>query len=399
MFFDGIKPALKNCCGCSACKQICPKDAISWTKTDDGFCIPEVNLAKCINCGLCEKVCPMVHSDMTLSSKIGEPYAAVNKNTDQLLSSSSGGIFSLIAEYILKNNGIVYGASFDENMQLKHIGIRRVENLYVLQGSKYLQSNNNDVYTDIRNELNKGIIVYYVGTGCQVAGLKLFLRKDYPNLFTSDILCHGVPPQMVFDSVIKYLEDKYKGKVIEYKFRDKSVWGWSCSSSCCVKKGNSIKYVGFDEIQDGYFNAFIKAENYREACYVCPFARDRRSGDITLGDFWGVERYVNIPDVGKGVSAIIINTEKGKKVVEDLSKSMLLIPSKLSDISEINKTLISPTPRPDSRDTFFEKFEKNPVDTITSYSRLTPKKHMVYLLKKNKFSSWIIKKIKATLRK
>ena len=400
MFFDGLRPAEEKCCGCTACKQICPKAAISWTQNNEGFSLPEVDLSKCIECGLCEKVCPMVHSEKTLPSFPGDAFGAVNKNPIQLKASSSGGIFSLIAEYLFNNNGIVYGASFDENMQLRHIGIRRAEELYLLQGSKYLQSQNNDVYSEIRTELNKGTLVYYVGTGCQVAGLRLFLRKDYPNLLTSDILCHGTPSQKVFDGVIEYLESKYKGKVVAYKFRDKSVWGWSCnSSSSRVKKGNKVTYIGFDEIQDGYFNAFIQAENYREACYVCPFAKDRRAGDITLGDFWGVEKYYSVPDISKGVSAIMVNSEKGEMVLSEIRQKVQLYPCQLSEISEINRTLIRPTLRPEGRNTFFEKFQKNPTATLQSYSRLTSKKHLVYMLKKNPISSWAIKQIKKAIKR
>lgn len=399
MFFNGFKPSPKKCCGCTACKEVCPKNAISWIVDDCGFSFPEVNSDKCIECGLCEKVCPMVHADKILPNTEGESFAAVNKDTPELKASSSGGIFSVIARYVLDNGGVVYGAAFDEKMQLSHIEIERPDYLSRLQGSKYLQSQNGNVYSDIKRHLNEGRQVYYVGTGCQVAGLKLFLRKEYSNLITSDILCHGVPPQKVFDAVIDYLQKHYNGKVIRYLFRDKSVWGWSCSSSCIIKKESNLRYVGFDPVQNGYFNAFIKAENYRESCYVCPYARRQRSGDITLADFWGVEKYINIPNIRSGVSAIMVNTDKGQGILSHIKKEINLYNANLDDIKVINKTLIAPTPRPTERDVFFKSFQSNPIEFLKSFSTLGLKKHFVYLLKRNPVTSRIIAELKQLIKR
>ncbi len=399
MFFNGLTPAPEKCCGCSACVQICPKQAISWSKNDEGFNYPTVDPDKCIECGLCEKVCPMQHPDEVLPHRIGDAFGAVNLNSEELKASSSGGVFSAIADYVFGQGGIIYGAAFDKDFQLGHIGISSQQDLSLLQGSKYIQSQNRDVYKKIRTNLIQGKLVYYVGTGCQVAGLKLFLRKHYDNLITSDILCHGTPPQEVFDVVIKDLENRYNGKVATYKFRDKRVWGWSCSSSATIKKNNTLKYVGFDPILDGYFNAFIKADNYRESCYVCPFAQSKRSGDITLADFWGVEKYLPQLNARAGVSAIFINTAKGKEIINKISANLALYPAQLKDIQVINKTLVAPTPRPQARDVFFNRFQENPSAVLKSYSRLTSKKHLVYLLKKNPFTSSLITLLKKIVHK
>lgn len=399
MFFNALTPKKENCCGCSACIQICPKSALSWRKDDEGFLYPGLDPEACIECGACEKVCPMVHSDKAVSGKTGTAYAAVNDNLPELMKSSSGGIFSIIANHVLSKGGIVYGAAFDDAMQLHHIAVEKKEELPRLRGSKYLQSQNEDVYTQIRKQLNEGRLVYYVGVGCQVAGLRVFLRRDYENLITSDILCHGVPPQSVFDEVVKYLEKKYDGEVVSYDFRDKKVWGWSTSSSSCVESKGKTKYHGYEDIQSGYFKAFIKAENYRESCYRCPFARSERCGDITLGDFWGVEKYLKIPNVRNGVSAIFINTAKGESLLKDIEKEMTLYPADIKDIAVINKTLTAPTPRPAGRDSFFEKFKENPAGTLLSYSSNRPKKHLVYMLLKNPVTSFVISKIKKLLKK
>lgn len=400
MFFKGITPNADHCCGCSACLQICPKDAISWIKDDNGFSFPKVNPDECIECGLCEKVCPFVNVDKVVFNKDADVYAAVSKNKDELSHSSSGGVFSAVADYILSQGGLVYGAAFDSRMQLCHIGISQKQDLYRLQGSKYLQSQNLNVYSEIKDNLNKGKLVYYVGTGCQVAGLKLFLRKEYANLLTSDILCHGTPPQRVFDAVVADLEKRYKGKVQKYLFRDKSVWGWSCSSSSSsIKVGNKIRYVGYDDIQDGYFNAFIQAANYRESCYVCPYAQRGRCGDITLADFWGVEKHIDIPNIRNGVSAIMINSPKGDEVLRTIGDKLKLYVSDIDDVQVINRTLIAPTPRPDSRDEFFLRFDADSDGTLKSFSSLKPKKHIVYLLKRNRFTSYLIKCLNRILKR
>lgn len=391
MFFDGLQPLSKKCCGCNSCVNICPKEAIVSTIDDEGFIIPQLNLDKCIDCGLCEKVCPMLHSNRAVSASEGVAYAAVNKQNLDLLKSSSGGIFSAIATYIISNGGIVYGAAFNKDMQLCHIGIEDLNSLKQLQGSKYLQSSLGRVFQEIRKHLERQRFVYFTGTGCQVAALKLFLQKEYENLITSDILCHGTPPQSVFNKTIEMLEEKYQGKVVNYLFRDKHYWGWSCSSSSSIASHNKIKYIGYDQIMDAYFNAFIKSVMYRESCYVCPYAQSHRAGDISLADYWGVENYINIPNIRDGVSAILINTIKGQNLIDCIKSNINLYPAKIANISVINKTLISPTPRPYERSDFFSKFKQNPIGTINSFAQPNAKRHFIYLLKRYPITAFLIK--------
>lgn len=399
MFFNGIRPDAEKCCGCEGCKSICPKSAIKITESIDGFILPEVNPELCIECGLCEKVCPMYHAGIAISSTAGEAYAAVNKNDAELSQSSSGGIFSLVADYVLDEGGFVAGASFDRSLTLHHVVTEDRNDISNLRGSKYLQSRIGDTFTTINRILNTGKLVYFVGTGCQVAGLKLFLRKDYENLITSDILCHGVPPQSVFDAVIKAVEAKYNGKVEKYSFRDKSVWGWSCSSSSHINIESKLKYLGNEPIQRAYFNAFIKADNYRESCYVCPYAQSNRSGDITLGDFWGVEKYLPIKDIRKGVSAILVNTPKGQQLLDRIKGKLNLYRTSISDIEQINRTLVEPTPRPVAREQFFKKFHENPEKTLMGYYKPNRKYNLVYALKRNPVTAKTIILVKKILKK
>ena len=365
----------------------------------EGFILPKVDPSLCIECGLCEKVCPMYHADKTVSSIEGIAYAAVNKNEAELSQSSSGGVFSLIADYVLDNGGFVSGASFDDTLTLTHIVTDQRDNMQKLRGSKYLQSRIEDTYINIRNILNAGKLVYFVGTGCQVAGLKLFLRKDYENLITSDILCHGVPPQSVFDEMIRIVEAKYNGKIEKYSFRDKSVWGWSCSSSSSIDTGSGLKYLGNEPLQQAYFNAFIRADNYRESCYVCPYAQGKRAGDITLGDFWGVEKYLPIKDIRKGVSAILVNTGKGDQLLSGIKDNLNLLRASLRDIEQINRTLVEPTPRPSGRNIFFKKFKENPEGTLMGYYKPNKKRDLIYTLKRNSITAAIIVFVKKILKR
>ena len=399
MFFKGTMPKQENCCGCEACRSICPKSAISMTEDKDRFILPRVDAKLCIECGLCEKVCPMYHSHNAVSVPEGSAYAAVSKNTIELSQSSSGGVFSLIADLILSKSGFIAGASFDNTLTLRHIVTDNHEDLSRLRGSKYLQSRIGNTYADIRNILNTNKSVYFVGTGCQVAGLKLFLRKDYPNLITSDILCHGVPPQSVFNEMIKAVEAKYQGRIEKYSFRDKSVWGWSCSSSSNIKIGSKLTYLGNEPLQQAYFNAFIKADNYRESCYVCPYAQRNRAGDITLGDFWGVEKYVSVKNIGNGVSAILVNTEKGERLLNQIKDKMDLYPASINYIEKINRTLVEPTSRPEARDIFFKKFKENPENTLMGYYKPSKKHDLVYSIKRNTVTAKMIVLAKKLLKR
>lgn len=384
MFFqNNISPSKSDCCGCSACEQICSHNAIRMKEDEEGFIYPIVDYSLCTECSLCEKVCPMLHGNSVKSKTENiEAYAAINRDHNTLLQSSSGGIFSAIGTYILENGGIVYGAAFDDNMQLYHIGIEEISSLTKLRGSKYLQSHNNNIYTEIKEQLKNGRWVYYTGTGCQVAGLKCFLRKSYPTLVTSDLICHGTPSHKVFDFIISQIEHKYKGKVIKYSFRDKSVNGWSCSSSCNMRIKNGIKYIGYDPIMKSYFNAFISGVMNRKACYNCPFTTSARTGDITLADYWGIKKYHNISNVYDGVSAILVNTEKGKELLKEIKMNVTLINTRIEWIADENRNLVKAETQPALRDTFYQQLSIDPVSLMNRFQQNRFKSFTIYHIKK-----------------
>ena len=343
MYFKTL--AKSECCACTACEQACPVNAISFTKDDEGFLYPAINKDKCIDCGLCERVCPVEHPNYC-NTEIPEVYAAMVKEVEQRKKSSSGGMFYAIASWILNQGGKVYGATMDENHQVKHIGVDNFEDLNLLRGSKYVQSDLQQVFADIKKELKAGRCCYFVGTGCQVAGLKSFLRKDYDTLLTSDLVCHGVPSQWLFDQHIKYLEDKYKGKVSNYHFRNNEGWGGCEIFDLTNHKGKTKKYKFPSYDLSPYLYSFMYGMTSRYSCYECPFARIPRQGDITLADYWGVKEFFPEIDDSKGVSMILVNSSNGQKVWNAVKVDNIFEKSRKEAAAKCNENLIGPTSMP-----------------------------------------------------
>lgn len=361
-----------NCVGCGACSEVCKHNAISMEYNNEGFIQPFVNDTLCIKCNLCRKVCPSLNA-LSLKYTRGKIYAAANKNNSIRLVSSSGGIFSLIAEYVLNQNGVVFGASFNDKLILAHKGITDIKELNALRGSKYLQSNIRPVYKHIKQLLLDDKIVYFVGTPCQVAALKLFIGKKLNttgHLITSDLVCHGVTSQSLFNTFTSYLEEKNDAQVLHYNFRDKSVMGWSCCSSSAIIKINKtgkIKKLEYNKILNAYFKAYISGDFYRESCYKCQFTTEERTSDITLADFWGVNKYHKSFYTDYGVSLIIVNSPNGEHIINALEKSLTIIPTQFKYAEQINKCLYQPTPRPHNRNHIFNELQENPYKVIKTY--------------------------------
>lgn len=292
-----------KCTGCTACTSSCPKQAISMQINSEGFKYPIIDKEKCINCGLCKKKCPVLNTKE--NSSINKAYIGYAKEDNIINNSSSGGIFSLIANYILENNGIIIGAAFNKDNKLKHIAITKKEELYELKGSKYLQSDLDSIFTYIKEKINDNKILF-AGTPCQIAGLKAFLNKDYDNLVCIDLVCYGVPSPKLFDKYIKELESQNKSKVLQYVFRNKST-GWDTYSNTIKFEDKEITELASE---NNYIKLFLSHSPLRESCYNCNFKLGNKYSDITLGDFWGVQNCYPEMYNKKGVSAIIINTKK-----------------------------------------------------------------------------------------
>lgn len=303
----------ETCTGCAACLNACTHSAITMTADAEGFLIPHVDYNKCVECKLCKKVCPVI-SPLQDKGFMNPRAYAVWSELDRRVS-SSGGAFSAFARYILSQGGVVFGAAFDKNLHCKHIEIQSMDGLAALRGSKYVQSEIGNTFVQVRNHLRADRKVLFCGTPCQVAGLKNFLRKPYPNLLTLDLICHGVPSDAVFQGYLKKISSRFAADVEGYEFRDRDGWGFSPSVSVC---GKFRRIYGVDAL---YMEAFNASAIFRKCCYQCTCSSIPRVGDCTLGDFWGIGRYGKPfkHDTMKGVSLVLANTEQGKAAIHQLA--------------------------------------------------------------------------------
>ncbi|MDO5409414.1 MAG: polysaccharide pyruvyl transferase family protein [Lachnospiraceae bacterium] len=304
-----------ECCGCGACFNKCPKDAISMEYDKEGFLYPQIDEDKCISCGKCRKACPSLNG---IYDRNTEPDCYVSMASDEVRkNSSSGGMFTLFAEQILKWDGAVCGAAFDENFTVKHVIANSKPELEKLKKSKYVQSDTGKVYTEIQKILEEKRPVLFCGCPCQTAGLRTFLGKEYDELYTIDLMCHGAPSPGLFQ---KYLKETHAGKKVEYVgFRDKDYYGWSTEMT--VKYENGAAYHNTRSL-DVFYKAFLPLLSTRPHCGQCRFSVVPRQGDITLADFWGVEKYDKSYSDGKGTSLMTVNSEKGQKLLEAVRQKM-----------------------------------------------------------------------------
>ena len=319
----------KDCCGCGACVQRCPKSCISMREDNEGFLYPEVDKEMCIDCGLCEKVCPVINQ-----SKERQPlvvYAAKHKDEQIRLASSSGGAFTAIAEPVIEEGGVVFGAKFDKDWSVIHDYTETKEGLAAFRGSKYVQSRIGESYKNAEAFLKTGRKVLFSGTPCQIAGLKRFLCKEYDNLLTVDFICHGVPSPGVWreylkeetarqcggkNSVLFHPKDNLGDVRIEnISFRDKRL-GWkkfSFALTLSVPDGHGAKNTVLlsEPLNENIFLRGFLANLYlRPSCHACPAKKFKSGSDVTIGDFWGVQNVMPEIDDDKGVSALMVNSLK-----------------------------------------------------------------------------------------
>lgn len=339
---------LKECTGCGACVQVCPRHCIEMKNDINGFIIPVVNTNKCVDCGLCNKVCQIIsESDKSNDTRA---YAVVAKEKSVLSKSTSGGMFSLLANYVIDNHGSVYGCAFDNELRPHHIRIDVITDLYKLNGSKYVQSFTDSTYIQVKEDLKNGLMVLYSGTPCQIEGLKLFLGKKYDNLITVDVICHGVPSYSYFKKYIDNFAKEHNIKLSDFQFRSKDNGGWSLSgiySGVDTNSGKKVKkpFYYFDSY---YYYYFLEGAIYRESCYTCKHASIMRPGDFTLGDFWGVEGCDLEFDASNGCSLVLVNTDKAKKIMNSLDMHSKEIT--LEEASRYNKQLREPSVKPGIRE-------------------------------------------------
>lgn len=392
-----------DCCGCKACEQICAHQAISFHIDGEGFEYPSINEANCVQCGLCDKVCPMEEAEKTLHPQ-GKAFAFQLSDKGQLLNSSSGGVFYAVASTILKENGVVYGAAFEGKI-VKHKRVDISEDLIDLMGSKYVQSDTGDTYALVKKDLRDGKMVFYTGTPCQIAGLRLFLRKEYDNLLTADLVCHGTPSPKILADTISHIEDRLKALFLNYSFRDKKVGGWSCSSSSSYERGGKRTYLKYSKEMEAYFNAFISGHLMRMNCFQCPFSRIERPGDITIADYWGVKvLHPEFPNISNGMSLLICNTEKGLFILQKLSSANFVKEVELQNAAENNHNLLSPTPYSAERDLSYQLFFNDYKGFLKkyykgNYLKDSTKAKVVYIIRNNEWIFKIVSKLIHAIKK
>ena len=324
----------KDCTGCSACYNICPQQCIEMVKNEEGALVPNIDKRKCTNCQLCVKICPE-NNKVEFYNPL-KVYASWSLDEKIRKNSSSGGLAYEIYKHILENGGVAFGTKFNEKMELEHTKATTLEQVKEFCGSKYVQSHIRKSYTEVKKCLKENKKVVFVGTPCQISGLKNFLKNtDTKDLLTIDLICHGVPPQKYLKDYIEWLH--LSKKVDDISFRGKNNWNFTayCKNEIIYKKQSK---------EDAYYRAFLEGLFYRENCYHCKYARKERVSDITLGDFWGLGQKVPFEYLTKeGVSVILVNTDKGNKVIEKLKTRIFIEERTIEEAVEGNAQLKQPS--------------------------------------------------------
>ena len=370
----------KNCCGCSACVQRCPKQCISLIEDDEDFLYPLFDEEKCINCGLCEKICPILNPQEKILPQ--EVLAVKNPNEEERMASSSGGVFLPLAREVIKQGGVVFGAVYDEHWEVHHVYAENIEDVYPMMGSKYLQSRIENAYRQAEQFLKQGREVLFVGSPCQIAGLRTFLRnKEYPNLLAVDFLCHGVPSPGVWR---RYLAETYssdelekqsrrqatagkntvlysslneKSPIGDIKFRDKTGSGWK--KFRFVVRGKSASKADKNSVlssdihyENPFMRGFLSDIYLRPSCYECKCKNGENHSDLTIGDYWAARVTDQDFDDDKGLGLVLVNTNKGKEYFDMLD--MIVRESTLEKAHLCNGGFNEHTTPHPKRDKFFK---------------------------------------------
>ena len=307
----------KKCCGCTACEAACHKKCIRMITDNEGFIYPEVDKKICVDCKICENVCPIINPPK-VSSEINS-YVVRDKRKNVVKQSTSGGVFTSMMEYVLKNNGIIYGVIADEKQIVRHIRIESADDdrIKKIPGSKYVRSDITGIYKQIKIDAEAGKLICFSGTPCQVAGLKNYLHKDYSNVILVDVVCRGNPSPLFWKKFVEYLESKYNSKITNVQFRSKT-YGYH-SGSMRVDFENGKKYVASVNANI-FLKAFFKDLCSRPSCYDCAFKSEKRCSDLTLYDCWHAGELLRIKDDDKGYTNVIVHSKAGKDFLKNISE-------------------------------------------------------------------------------
>lgn len=343
-----------KCVGCHACYSCCPKLCISMEKDDEGFMYPRVDQNVCINCKKCERVCPVIQKSVPQHfSEVS--LAAFSKDEQTRNNSSSGGVFSALAQIVLKHQGVIFGAAFDNEFQVHHIRVDSIDGLEKLRGSKYVQSRIEDTFKEAKEILESGKEVYFSGSPCQIDGLKNYLGKEYGNLITQDIICHGVPAPYVWGKYLDSVKKKLNSEIKRVTFRDK-LYGWRKYSIKIEGANGNVEISTF--LENPMMKAYLRDMCLRPSCYNCPSKGVKRSSDITLADFWNVSEFVDDFDDNRGVDLIVCHSLKGLELLREANSALVCRQVDMRAAYE-NVPMNNSSKLPSNRDDFIGCLEKN----------------------------------------
>lgn len=351
-----------RCTGCEACANICPKGCIAMVEGAEGFLFPRIDSAKCIGCDLCEKACPVLSPiPIHKTAEDVNVYALIHQDEEIRSHSSSGGAFSAIAEYVLEQGGVVFGAAFDENFDVRHICVDDPADMHKLRGSKYVQSRIGDTYQQAKEKLQQGRLVFFTGTACQTSGLLGYLGRDYDNLITQDLICHGVPSPLAWRKYIELYQQRAKSNVEHIFFRDKK-YGWH-NWHVHFRFRNGDDYWQ-DQQGDMMVSAFLTGSCSRKSCYDCPFKQKYRLADFTLADYWGIEKIAPELDDDKGISSVYANSPKARKILDAISDRVFLREMDLETAVAHNLAMVESEQLKRDRDGFLRDLRRRPFDMV-----------------------------------
>lgn len=377
--------------------QKCPNACIKMAADHEGFLFPQIDYDLCVNCGACISCCPQ--SKPVALSAPQECYAASITDQDTLLDSSSGGMFSALAEEILSRNGVVFGCSFSREpetcLSAVHQSVESPSGLHEMRGSKYVQSDTGHTYQEVKKCLNGDRWVLYTGTPCEIAGLTSFLGKDYEKLITVDLICHGVPSPLLFKKYIEYCARKVDGKILTYKFRDKYKSGiYYYYYYYLENRTGQVKSRHGSRDRCGYLSAFSHGDTYREVCYKCRYAQNRRTGDLSIGDYFAIEFQHPEFNSRQGVSSVLVNTVKGKQLMSSVAGRLALLKVQFEEIAAYNLNLQRPTARTSARDNAYANISGEPETIFEAPPFKVSAKAKVIALLKEHLPNWVLRRIR-----
>lgn len=339
------------CCGCAACANICVHNAITMTEDNRGFILPSIDESKCVDCGLCTKVCDFKKGKLTDNNTL-HSYSLIHNDKITVRNSTSGGAFTALSDVILEEGGLVVGAVMEDDFTIHHILTNNPEIRNKMRGSKYVQSAMENIYVAIKQALKDGKKVLFTGTPCQCAGVKSFFGDKYENLIIVDFLCHGVPNNKMFKEHINYLEEQYGKKIVGYTFRDKR-YGWNSYNN--NNNNNADGTIGTRLINQAYYDFFLSNLSLRDSCFNCKYRSLHKPSDITIADFWGIEKLIGKKN-HTGVSMVLTHSDKGEALVQKSSSRCEVCEYPFEKLAY--RIALKPAPRHKNEAAFWRTYEE-----------------------------------------